>query len=139
MKFTVDHISVQTKDFENAFTFYTELLGFKVITEPFNFKTRKLCLLDAGKIKIELYSGKSEFPPPNAYTTDRGGLDHLALCVDNIFESIDYFKSKGINILKEPFKPKTDDSNQPFVSFIEGPDKQEIEIREFNKDCNKSN
>ena len=130
MNFDIDHVSIQTNNFEKALYFYNNVLGFTIIKEPFSFKSRKLCLLKAGQIQIELYSAKSNHPNLVNYKNNRGGLDHIAFCVSDIFEAIDYFKLNGIKIIKEPFLPETNDKFQPLVSFIEGPDKQEIEIRE---------
>lgn len=130
MKFEVDHVSIQTNDFEYAFKFYTKILGFKVVKEPFNFKARRLCLLDTGIMHLELYSGKKDQPLLIDYNTNRGGLDHIAFNVSDIHEAIAYFQANDIKIIKQPFLPKTNDKSQPLVSFIEGPDKQEIEIRQ---------
>ncbi|MBN1618481.1 VOC family protein [Candidatus Dojkabacteria bacterium] len=126
----VDHISIQTNDFDYAFKFYHHILGFQIVKQPFSFKTRRLCYLNAGNINIELYSTKSNDKPAIEYVENRGGLDHIAFIVENIDNTVEQLRKKGIKIIKAPFYPPTDDRNQPRIAFIEGPDKQEIEIRE---------
>jgi 4-hydroxyphenylpyruvate dioxygenase-like putative hemolysin len=126
----VDHISIQTNDFDYAFDFYHHILGFKIIKQPLDFKTRRLCYLNAGNIAIELYSIKSDDKPAIEYTGNRGGLDHIAFIVEDIQVEIERLKREKVKIIKEPFYPSTDNKNQPRIAFIEGPDKQEIEVRE---------
>lgn len=126
----VDHISIQTNDFDYAFDFYHHVLGFKIVKQPFHFKTRRLCYLNAGNINIELYSIKPDNKPAIEYTAHRGGLDHIAFTVENVEEEVERLKQKGVKIIKAPFYPQTNDNNRSQIAFIEGPDKQEIEIRE---------
>lgn len=129
MEIKVDHVSIQTADFKKAFDFYTKILGLGVIKWPFDFKgSRTLAWLDAGRIQIELYSVKKG-KEPQAYDDRRVGLDHVAFEVKNLDLAITHFAENHVKILKQPFKP-TDAPDQPRIAFIEGPDAEEIEIRE---------
>jgi len=127
----VDHIAIQTNDFDVTFDFYNRVLGFSIVKEPFNFKNRRLCYLSAGNISIELYSIKEGSKSASAYEGNRGGLDHVAFVVDDIETEIKKLQQEGFRIIKPPFYPPTNEINQPRIAFIEGPDKQEIEIREI--------
>jgi len=127
----IHHVAIQTACFERAFQFYHEILGIRVAKEPFNYKGRRmLAWLDAGSVMIELYSVKSG-NSPQPYNDCRVGTDHIAFEVKNIEEVIIHLSEQGVKVLKQPFYPPTDDPDQPRVAFIEGPDGEEIELREF--------
>jgi catechol 2,3-dioxygenase-like lactoylglutathione lyase family enzyme len=128
----VDHISIQTSNFEKALEFYNEILGFVICVEPFIFKTRKLCYLDAGNIRIELYSTKNGSDVQ--YNNQRGGLDHIAFITDDLEKLINKLICCGIHVIKPPFSLKTK-AGVSFLAFVEGPDGQEIELRQ-EKDQN---
>ena len=124
------HVAIQTANFERAFHFYTELLGLRVIKKPFCFKgKRTLTWLDTGSILLELYSVKKGVVPEQ-YSPCRLGADHIAFEVYDVDKALSQLEKNGYNILKPPFVPVTDDPKQPRVAFIEGPDNEEIEIRE---------
>lgn len=124
------HVALQTAHFEKAFEFYTKVLGLKVIKKPFNFKgKRTLTWLDAGPIIIELYSVKSG-KNPQPYDSRRVGADHIAFEVQNLDTALAHLRKHNVKIIKEPFKPPTNDPQQPRVAFIEGIDGEEIELRE---------
>jgi catechol 2,3-dioxygenase-like lactoylglutathione lyase family enzyme len=129
MKFSLHHIAVQTADFDSAFNFFTRILKLGIIKKPFRFKTRTLCLLNAGNVQIELYSQKGdvETVPWSSIQLDP---DHLAFKILDLSAAIERCKKFKVKILKEPFTPPTNDPKQIRVAFIEGPDRQEIELRE---------
>jgi glyoxylase I family protein len=126
------HVAIQTKSFEQAFRFYTELLDLTVVRPPFRFKNqRTLAWLDGGSVLIELYSVKDGINP-ELYSDHRLGTDHIAFEVADMSSILARLTENGINIIKEPFLPPTGDPNQPLVAFIEGPDGEEIELRQFS-------
>lgn len=128
----IHHVALQTAHFEKAFEFYTKLLGLRVVKEPFNFKgKRTLAWLDAGTITIELYSVKND-KIPQPYDDRRVGADHVAFEVQNLDNVLTHLRNHNVKVLKEPFKPPTDDAQQPRVAFIEGVDGEEIELREIS-------
>jgi catechol 2,3-dioxygenase-like lactoylglutathione lyase family enzyme len=129
----VDHVSVQTNDFDRAFDFYTRILGLKTLKQPIDFKSRRLCYLGACNINLELYSIKPNSISAVQYSENRAGLDHIAFVVEDIEKEIERFRNEGVKIIKEPFCPTTDEKNQPRIAFIEGPDAQQIEILEAVK------
>ena len=130
-KVHLHHVALQTSCFEKAFSFYTELLGLRVVKEPFTFKgKRTLAWLDAGGILIEIYSVK-DGEEPQPYDRRRVGTDHIAFEVQDIDATIAYLSHHNVRILRQPFLPPTDDPCQPRVAMIEGPDGEEIEIREY--------
>jgi len=125
----VDHISIQTSDFEKALKFYNGLLRLPICVIPFYYKTRRLCYLDAGNIRIELYSTKTDGHPVVEYTANRGGLDHISFRTADLTALVDRLRVSGVRILKPPFSITTDAGNST-LAFVEGPDGQEIELRQ---------
>lgn len=123
------HTAFQCSDFDKAFDFFHRVFGFEVIKGPNDFKSRRLCYLKRGHLIVELYSGKKEAGPLEPYHSVRGGLDHLSFIVDDIKAAIEYLGQQNVPIIKMPFRPPTEDPDQPWVAFIEGPDGQEIELR----------
>ena len=73
---------------------------------------------------------KEEEGSAQNYLQNRGGLDHISFSVMDIHSFISYLEGKGVKIVRSPFRPPTGDSNQPLISYIQGPDGQHIEIRE---------
>ncbi|MBS2964239.1 VOC family protein [Actinocrinis puniceicyclus] len=122
-------IAVQTAAFEKAYRFYTELVGLRVVREPFPFKTRTLAWLDAGSVLLELYSVRRE---DNAAAREDGvvGPDHLAFVVDDLDAMILRLHEFEVPIVKGPLIPPSGDPNQPRVLFVEGPDGEEVQFRE---------
>jgi len=124
-------VAMQTSDFDKAFHFYSEILGLRVVREPFLFNgKRTLTWLDAGTCYLELYSIKIDEEAVE-WTDKNLGPVNLAFEVEDIDSSITWFMHNKVPILREPFIPPSGDPNQPRVAFIEGPDKEEILIREL--------
>lgn len=131
IQFQLHHIAIQTKDFKKAYHFYTELLGLQVVKEPIIFKgKRTLAWLASGGIMIELFSVKSD-ETAQAYDDRHVGPIHIAFEVQDIDAILAYLIRHYVKIMKSPFVPSTDDPDQPRVAFLEGPDGEEIEIREI--------
>lgn len=127
---SIHHIAIQTACFEKSFAFYTEILGLEVLKPPTIFKKKRtLAWINAGKIVIELYSVKYD-EEPQAYDDRRVGTDHIAFEVRDLNHIVNYLREHGIKILRDPFLPTSNDIDQPRIAFIEGPDGEEIELRE---------
>ncbi|MEO6358732.1 MAG: VOC family protein, partial [Ferruginibacter sp.] len=80
----IHHIAILTDDYERSKTFYTEVLGFKILAETYREerKSYKLDLSINGQYQIELFS----FPEfkERASFPEQKGLRHLAFAVENI-------------------------------------------------------
>jgi glyoxylase I family protein len=125
----IHHVAMQTACFVEAFQFYTELLGLQVLKKPFRYKKRSLAWLDAGGTLVELYSVK-DGEEPQVYDDRQVGVAHIAFEVQDLDATVSYLSGHNVKILKQPFLPPVDEPNQPRVAFIEGPDGEEIELRE---------
>jgi glyoxylase I family protein len=130
---SVHSVSVQTADFDAAYDFYTRIVGLKTVRAPYAFKTRTLAWLDGGGILIELYSVKAGAEPV-PYSPSGVGLDHIAFVVDNLEAMISTLEENNIRILQGPMIPPSGDPRQPRVLFVEGPDGEEVQFREPERD-----
>jgi catechol 2,3-dioxygenase-like lactoylglutathione lyase family enzyme len=126
----IHHIAIQTRDYDSAFQFYTQVFGLKVLIPTSEYKTRKLCFLNAGSIEIELYSCK-EGDPHSMFNPQACGLHHIAFTVDNLDYEIDRLIKLGVKINKMPFVPNPNTDNPKPIAFIAGPDGQEIELKQI--------
>jgi catechol 2,3-dioxygenase-like lactoylglutathione lyase family enzyme len=125
----IHSVAVQTRNFEDAYKFYTTVVGLPVVREPFRYKTRLLAWLQAGPVLLELYSVK-EGVEPVAYDTNRVGPDHIAFEVADLDGYVTHLAANDVRIVKGPLTPPSGDPHQPRVLFVEGPDGDEIQFRE---------
>jgi catechol 2,3-dioxygenase-like lactoylglutathione lyase family enzyme len=104
----IDHVEIVTDKPEQTAEFYTEVLGFKVkaqdrIERPGS--ALNLTYLDLGGTVVELisYEGVAVEPAPQ---NEHLGYRMIALEVDDMRETADYLKEKGIDIVWVPvFRP----------------------------------
>jgi len=122
----IHHIAIICSDYKVSKHFYTEILGFEIITEAYRKEraSYKLDLSLNGNYSIELFS----FPePPNRIShPEATGLRHLAFEVDSVLETIKILTSK--NITAEPIR--IDEFTGKKFTFISDPDKLPIEFYE---------
>jgi glyoxylase I family protein len=122
-------IAIQTATFDAAYDFYTRILGFPVVREPFRYKTRTLAWIDAGTALIELYTLKRGVSPV-ARDDAAVGIDQVAFVVSDLENVISRMTAHQVKITKGPFVPPSGDPEQPRVLFVEGPDGTPIQFRE---------
>lgn len=93
----IHHIAIICSNYEISKRFYTEILGFKIISEVFR-KERDSYKLDLSlndTYCIELFSFPN--PPQRVSQPEACGLRHLAFEVNDIEQTRNYFISKNIN------------------------------------------
>ena len=123
---SLHHIAIICRNYEQSKTFYTTVLGFKVVGEVFREERNswKLDLALNGKYTIELFSFPD--PPPRPSRPEACGLRHLAFSVDDIDEAIAHLQRKGIVV--EPVR--VDEYTGRRFTFFEDPDKLPVELYE---------
>lgn len=99
----VDHIGIAVKDLEQAKKFYTEVLGMKAMGEEVVEQQQvKVCFIPCGDSEIELLESTSPEGPIAKFIEKKGeGLQHIALRVDNINETLADLKAKGVRLIDE--------------------------------------
>ena len=93
---TIHHIAIICSDYERSKKFYTETLGFPVISEHFRADrdSYKLDLAVGDRYQIELFSFP-EAPERLSYPEARG-LRHLAFAVNDLDEAVLQLNGKGV-------------------------------------------
>ena len=123
----IHHIAIICTNYEVSKYFYTEILGFHILSENFRKERQsyKLDLAINGVYCIELFS----FPtPPHRLTRpEAAGLRHLAIEVEDMESSLQHLASHGI--LFEAIR--TDEFTGKRYAFFEDPDKLPLELYEM--------
>jgi glyoxylase I family protein len=122
----IHHVAIICSDYERSKRFYTEVLGFSMISEIYR-KERNSYKLDlrVGECsQIELFS----FPnaPQRVSYPEACGLRHLAFEVDNIAEMVGYLKSVGVEVEEI----RVDEVTGKKFTFFQDPDALPLEIYE---------
>jgi glyoxylase I family protein len=122
----IHHIAIICSDYEISKRFYTDILGFKIISEVYR-KERDSYKLDLSLNDIyciELFSFPN--PPKRVSQPEACGLRHLAFEVDNIEMSRNFLISYNIDceIIR------TDEFTNKRFFFISDPDNLPIEFYE---------
>ena len=89
--------SIPVRNQNAALKFYTEKLGFKILTDqPFNGKQRWIELLIPGaESKVALFT-------PEGHETRIGGFQPLTFWCDDVPATCKILKSKGVEFAAEP-------------------------------------
>jgi glyoxylase I family protein len=120
----IDHVEIIPRDLERTLAFYTNILGFK-LKERIKVKMppmEEVVFITLNDTMIELISIKN--PVPGAQW--QAGYAAIALEVDDMDKTVEFLKSKGIQIARGP-------SNLPTSkrAEIRDPDGLTIELRQW--------
>lgn len=126
----IHHVCIQTEKYKESLDFYTNILGFKIISETPNFHTRAFnTWLKLGEFMIELQTSKKD-DVLNKWSNLNEGIVHMCFLVDNIEDEYNRIKSLGY----EKFKVKNGkviyDVQGGKLMKIKAPEGTEIEIRD---------
>ncbi len=131
----IDHIGINVPDLNQGITFFSDVLGFKPVTQlgpiPLDAGWKEanhinpatgavtIKMINAGTgASIEVFSyadNKGSKVHPNS---DDIGASHIAFYTSDINESVKYLKSKGVKILGEPYlTPSGDTAGESWVYF----------------------
>jgi methylmalonyl-CoA/ethylmalonyl-CoA epimerase len=101
----VDHIGIAVTNLEETLKFYEEVLGLKCGgTEVVEDQKVKVAFLPVGDSEIELLESTTEDGPIAKFIEKnggRGGIQHIAVRVENIETAIEEVKSKGYKMIDE--------------------------------------
>ncbi len=122
----IHHVAILTDNYEASKHFYTEILGFTIISETYRAERQsyKLDLAINGTYQIELFS----FPDymPRASYPEAKGLRHLAFAVTDVDASALYLKEQGVDVQEARIDELT---GKKFV-FFNDPNGQPLELYE---------
>ncbi len=122
----IDHVEIVPADFDKTYGFYTEVLGFK---EKSRMKMDRPPMQEI--VFAELADSVIEFirvdnPAPASKDTIHAGYVRIALEVEDMAKAVEYLKSKGVAISREPM-----DLGTSIRGEITDPDGLSIELREW--------
>jgi glyoxylase I family protein len=102
----IDHVEIVTDQLDRTVRFYTEILGFAVKARDRLEQSSlgvpiDLVYLDLGGTTVELiaYEGAAVDPAPD---TEHLGYRMIALEVDDMQETTDYLRTRGVDIVWGP-------------------------------------
>lgn len=99
----VDHIGIAVRDLEERITYYTDVLGMKLLNvEEVESEQVRVAFLDGGNTHIELLEPLTEASAIHKHLEKRGeGIHHIALSVVGIEEEMKRMASQGARLLSE--------------------------------------
>lgn len=122
----IHHIAIICSDYQKSKSFYTKILGLKILREVFR-EERQSYKLDLAINKdycIELFSFPN--PPKRSSNPEAQGLRHLAFEVNDIQTTRNFLVSK--NVICESIR--IDEFTDKLFFFINDPDNLPIEFYE---------
>lgn len=122
----IHHIAIICSHYERSKTFYTEILGFKLVGELYRHerKSYKADLAVNGQYQVELFSFPD--PPQRVSGPEAAGLRHIAFEVSDVDTTVLLLRQK--NIIAEPIR--MDETTGKRFTFIADPDGLPIEFYE---------
>lgn len=122
----IHHVAIICSDYQISKRFYTDVLGFEIISEVYRQERQsyKLDLSLNGLYCIELFSFPN--PPERVSQPEAAGLRHLAFLVDDVASAREELVAKGISA--EPIRID-EYTGKKFVFFFD-PDGLPLELYE---------
>jgi methylmalonyl-CoA/ethylmalonyl-CoA epimerase len=87
----IDHIGLLVRDIDESLSYFTERLGFSLISDELTQASggARLAYLDAGNVILQLLTPTGESGPIADALASRGeGLHHICLAVDDIHATV---------------------------------------------------
>ena len=102
----IDHIGIAVKSIEEARKFYEDILGMTVTEiEEIPDQKVKVAFIPSGDSELELLQSTDPQGPIAKYIEAKGqGIQHIALRVDDIEQTLADLKDKGVRLIDE--KPR---------------------------------
>ena len=107
----LNHIGISITDLDRAISFYRDLMGLELITEPFPFEgpmfssvmglesaAGRMCVMRKGGLQLELFEFALPRPAskdPN-YSVGNHGLSHFGIDVENIDATYERLLTAGV-------------------------------------------
>lgn len=89
------HVCIQTKNYQESLNFYTNVLGFELVSETANFHGRAYnTWLKCGTLLIELQTAK-QGETLNRCSSQDTGIVHMCFMTDNVEHEMDKIAKTG--------------------------------------------
>jgi glyoxylase I family protein len=124
------HVCIQTEKYEESLKFYTEILGFELVSETANFHKRDFnTWLRMGTFMIELQTSKNG-DKLNNWSSLNEGIVHMCFLVDNVNQEFNRIKKLGYTNFKIKNGEEIYKVEDGYLFKIKAPEGTEIEIRD---------
>lgn len=122
----IDHVEIVPRDAQKTIDFYTDIFGFRIKSrkEANMPPMREIIYLQLGDTVIEIISVDN--PNAKSELSWEVGYRAIALEVEDMVKAVDYLRSKGIDIAREPV-----DLGGSYRGEIRDPDGLIIELRQW--------
>ena len=123
---SIHHVAIICSDYQRSKSFYTEILGLKILAENYRESrdSYKLDLALPNGGQIELFSFPE--PPSRLSNPEAQGLRHLAFVVNSVESTANELQSHGIDV--EPIR--VDEFTGKRFTFFKDPDGLPLELYE---------
>ena len=98
----IDHIAIAVNSLEDSIKVYSSLLGIEPEFETISAEKVNTAIYNLDGVSLELIEPIGEKSPITEFLKKRGeGLHHVCLKVDNLEETMNELREKGIDIIDE--------------------------------------
>ena len=127
---SLHHVCIQTNKYQESLEFYTNILGFEIVSETPNFHTRDFnTWLKLGAFMIELQTPKKG-EVLNKYSSKSEGIVHLCFLVDNVKLEYERIKKLGYSDFKVKNGEEVYNVEGGYLFKVKAPEGTEIEMRD---------
>jgi methylmalonyl-CoA/ethylmalonyl-CoA epimerase len=113
----IEHLGIAVANLEESIKYYEEVLGLKCYSvEDVKDQKVKTAFFKVGQTKIELLESTSPDGPIGKFIEKKGqGIHHIAFAVEELQESLEEVKAKGVRLIDETPRPGAEGLNIAFL------------------------
>ena len=127
---SIHHVCIQTNKYQESLEFYTNILGFEIVSETPNFHTRDFNTW----LKLEYFMIELQTPKKgevlNKYSSKSEGIVHLCFLVDNVKLEYERIKKLGYSDFKVKNGEEVYNVEGGYLFKVKAPEGTEIEMRD---------
>ncbi|WBW97829.1 VOC family protein [Oceanirhabdus sp. W0125-5] len=131
IKRSIHHVCIQTEKYEESLRFYTEILGFEIISETAGFHGRAYNTW----IKLEDFMIELQTPKKgdklNPWSNKNAGIVHMCFMVEDVKEEFNRIKNLGYNDFKVKNGEELYKVEGSYLCKVKAPEGTEIEFRDI--------
>ena len=113
----IEHLGIAVANLEDSIKYYEEVLGFKCYSiEEVKDQKVKTAFFKVGQTKIELLESTAPDGPIGKFIEKKGpGIHHIAFAVDELQNTLNEVKEKGVRLIDETPRPGAEGLNIAFL------------------------
>ena len=103
MKQEITLIHLVVRDYDEAVSFFTEKLGFKIVENTMDGDKRWIIIVPSGSKGVRIHLAKASTKEQQRHIGNQtGGRVFLSLQTDNFWRDFKKMKSRGVKFIEEP-------------------------------------